>query len=146
MSSRICPVLLTRHGILFLPPANEVCEGYVFTPVCQSFCSRGGGCLPQCMMGYTPLPGSRQPPGKQTTPAPRKQTPPKADHPLCSACWEIRATSEWYDPTGMHTCSFECFQIYSFINQASRWVSKHLYNFNRLMHRLYFSSKAKWIF
>ena len=24
-----------------LPPANEVCEGYVFTPVCQSFCSRG---------------------------------------------------------------------------------------------------------
>ena len=25
-----------------LPPANEVCEGYVFTPVCQSFCSQGG--------------------------------------------------------------------------------------------------------
>ena len=25
-----------------LPPANEVCEGYVFTPVCQSFCSWGG--------------------------------------------------------------------------------------------------------
>ena len=24
-----------------LPPANEVCEGYVFTLVCQSFCSRG---------------------------------------------------------------------------------------------------------
>ena len=27
---------------LLLPPANEVCEGYVFTPVCQSFCSQGG--------------------------------------------------------------------------------------------------------
>ena len=26
-----------------LPPANEVCEGYVFTPVCQAFCSQGGG-------------------------------------------------------------------------------------------------------
>ena len=25
-----------------LPPANEFCEGYVFTPVCQSFCSQGG--------------------------------------------------------------------------------------------------------
>ena len=46
--------------LLFLPPANEVCEGYVFTPVCQSFCSRGrgghawrGGCVWQgaCMMG-----------------------------------------------------------------------------------------------
>ena len=30
----------------FLPPANEVCEGYVFTRVCQSFCSQWGvhGC------------------------------------------------------------------------------------------------------
>ena len=25
-----------------LPPANEVCEGCVFTPVCQSFCSHVG--------------------------------------------------------------------------------------------------------
>ena len=25
------------------PPANEVCEDYVFIPVCQSFCSQGGG-------------------------------------------------------------------------------------------------------
>ena len=33
--------------LAFLPPANEVCEGYVFTPVCQSFCSQGGmrGCV-----------------------------------------------------------------------------------------------------
>ena len=30
------------HNSIFLPPANEVCEGYVFTPVCQSFCSQGG--------------------------------------------------------------------------------------------------------
>ena len=27
-----------------LLPTNKVCEGYVFTPVCQSFCSQGG-CL-----------------------------------------------------------------------------------------------------
>ena len=27
----------------FLPPANVVCEGYVFTGVCHSFCSQGGG-------------------------------------------------------------------------------------------------------
>ena len=28
------------------PPINEVCEGYVFTPVCQSFCSQGvGACV-----------------------------------------------------------------------------------------------------
>ena len=33
----------TYIHIIFSPPANEVCEVYVFTPVCQSFCSRGGG-------------------------------------------------------------------------------------------------------
>ena len=27
---------------VLLLPANEVCEGYVFTPVCQSFRSKGG--------------------------------------------------------------------------------------------------------
>ena len=32
-----------REGSEYLlPPANEVCEGYVFTPVCQSFVHRGG--------------------------------------------------------------------------------------------------------
>ena len=30
-------------GTTFSPPANVVCEGYVFKPVCQSFCSQGGG-------------------------------------------------------------------------------------------------------
>ena len=31
----------------YLPPANEVCEGYVFTPVCPSV-HRGGVCLSAC--------------------------------------------------------------------------------------------------
>ena len=65
-----------------LLPANEVCEGYVFTPVCQSFCSQGGstwagtppwvGTPPrQVPQGrYTPLPGT--PPGRY----PRAGTPP----------------------------------------------------------------------
>ena len=39
---------------IYLPPTNEVCEGYVFTPVCQSFCSQGGGgargCQGACMV------------------------------------------------------------------------------------------------
>ena len=31
----------------FLPPANEVCEGYVFTPVCHSVHGGGGADIPQ---------------------------------------------------------------------------------------------------
>ena len=46
-------------GCLFLPPANEVCEGYVFTPVCQSFCFQagvgGGACgIQACLAGGIP--------------------------------------------------------------------------------------------
>ena len=51
-----------KYAASLLPPANEVCEGYVFAPVCQSFCSRGeylGRYTPgqvhhprQCMLGY----------------------------------------------------------------------------------------------
>ena len=37
----------TLEVCALLPPANEVCEGYVFTPVCESFCSQGG-CIPAC--------------------------------------------------------------------------------------------------
>ena len=46
---------------LFLPPANEVCEGYVLTTVCQSFCSRGGG-----VPGQVPPPQVHTPPGRYT--------------------------------------------------------------------------------
>ena len=37
-----CGHCRTKAAPLLLPPANEVCKGYVFTPVCQSFCSQGG--------------------------------------------------------------------------------------------------------
>ena len=39
--------------IRLLPPANVVCEGYVFTRVCHSFCSWGGvrGCSQGGMCG-----------------------------------------------------------------------------------------------
>ena len=36
---------------IYLPPAKEVCEGYVFTPVCQSFCSQGGAGVHGCRGG-----------------------------------------------------------------------------------------------
>ena len=53
-----------------LPPANEFPK-VMFTPVFQSFCSRGaGGYLHQCMLGYTPPeqtpPPPSRPPGTDT--------------------------------------------------------------------------------
>ena len=61
-----------------LPPANEVCEGYVFTCVCHSVHSGGGGVPGQVpylgryisLGRYTPLgqvhpPGQSHPPGEQ---------------------------------------------------------------------------------
>ena len=54
---------------LYLPPANQVCEGYVFTGVCLST----GGCLPHTH------PGPEADPPRQAPPSPR-QTPPCPVH------------------------------------------------------------------
>ena len=56
--------------IHLLPPANEVCEGYVFTGVCLSTVVGG---LPHCMLGHT---------------IPRHTSPLGRPPPLCSACWD----------------------------------------------------------
>ena len=80
--------------MLYLPPANKVCEGYVFTPVCQSFCSRGGSASVYAgIADPPPPPGADTPQGPDTplgpdTPqdqTPLQQTPPGADtHPTCA--------------------------------------------------------------
>ena len=70
-------------SLIYCYHPQQSCEGYVFTGICLS---TGGGCLPQCMLGYYPHPRSRHPPGSRHTPAadttPQEQTPPKADTPL----------------------------------------------------------------
>ena len=122
---------------LLLPPANEVCEGYVFTCVCHSV-HRGGG-LPQSMLGYhTPTPpGTRHPPGpgtplgpgthlgpgtprdqappwEQTLPSwektpPRDQVPPRIRHPPGSRHPPLRSA---------------CWEIWSTSGQyASYWYA-----------------------
>ena len=58
-----------------LPAATKLGQGNIFTGVCLS--TGAEGCLPQCMLGYTPRtrpPGSRHPP--EQTHTPREQTPP----------------------------------------------------------------------
>ena len=63
-----------------LPPTNIVCEGYVFTYVCHSFCSQGGvpdqQTPPWTQGRHTPR---QTPPLGQTPP---RQTSPRADTPL----------------------------------------------------------------
>ena len=92
------PILIQIPKLfLLLPPANVVCEGYVFTGVCLSTVGEG---LPQCMLGdpptretpLNPLPGrpplpgdhlpGRPPPGRhpcQGDPLPGR--PPLAGRP-----------------------------------------------------------------
>ena len=101
------------------------CEGYVFTPVCQSFCSHWGGgfCLSACW-DTTPRgadtpqeqttppgadthlpPGSRSPPGADTSP--REQThPPESRQPPREQTTprETAAAADGTHPTGMHSC------------------------------------------
>ena len=79
-----------------LPPANEVCEGYVFTRVCQSFCSQGGRAWPggACVAGACVARGACMPGG------------------ACAVCTPrgliIRDTfgqcAGGTHPTGMHSC------------------------------------------
>ena len=121
-----------KSEVALLPPANEVCEGYVFTPVCQSFCSQGvsasvyagihtppwadtpSGQTPP--MGRHPLgryPLSRHPPAQ--TP-PREQTPPwgadtsgsrhppGADTPCAVHAGRYGQQAGSTHPAGMHTC------------------------------------------
>ena len=62
-------------------PQRSCGQGNIFAPVCHSV--HEGGCLPQCMLGYShgaDTPGSRNPLGADTPP--REQTPPPgADTP-----------------------------------------------------------------
>ena len=79
----MCPVKL-------LLPANVVCEGYVFTPVCDSV--NWGGVYPGGVWD-TPSSGQTPPPSWADTPwadNPPGQTPPWADIPP-------RQTPPWAD-------------------------------------------------
>ena len=76
----------------FLPSANEVCEGYVFTPVCHSV-HRGGVCLSACLDTTPPQTRPGTPPGSRS---------PRTRHPSPGA--EMATAADGTHPTGMHSC------------------------------------------
>ena len=92
----------------FLPPANEVCEGYVFTPVCQSFCSWGGGTWAGTLPPGQVPPRQVHPPGRYTPSArytPSGQVHPRHVHPQqCMLGYGQQAGGT--NPNGKHSCSF----------------------------------------
>ena len=63
ISKKLLVIIIVISFGLFLPPANEVCEGYVFTPVCQSFSSQGGAWSWGCLLLGVPGPGGCLVPG-----------------------------------------------------------------------------------
>ena len=93
----VCTLKSTHHyfghhsaalmSFLSLPPANEVCEGYVFTGVCLST----GGCA--CHMSCPPW-QPRMPPGSHACPPAATHTPPAAMH----------APRQPRTPPGSHAC------------------------------------------
>ena len=128
--------------------ATKLRQGNIFTSVCQDILSTGGGCLPQCMLGYPPgqTPPLGRPPG-QTPPTPAftpwadtaGQTPlgtspgqtPPADTPLPSACWDthhlsypvhagtnLATAADGMHPTGMHSCFKYDFETFSILSQS----------------------------
>ena len=113
------------NSCFFYRPQESCGQGNVFTGVCVH---RGGGCLPQCMLGchppwtrQTPPGPGRHPPGRppQTRQTPgTRQTPPGTRHtPLGpgrppgtrqtppgkhTPAYGLRAAGT--HPTGMHSC------------------------------------------
>ena len=85
-------ILVTGH--------NEVVAKVMFLQVCV--CPQGGGCLPQCMLGYqTPLGPGRPPSPHQAAPRTRqtpqtRHTPPGPGRPPREADCSIRSMSGWY--------------------------------------------------
>ena len=76
-----------------LPPTNEVWGKVMFLQVSVILSTEGGGGLPKCMLGYTPLPRRSTPPAKEIPPPPAPPPTP-----------EIATAADGTHPTGMHVC------------------------------------------
>ena len=105
---------MTKMAILeLLPSANDVFIGNVFTPVCQSFCSRGEG---STWAGT--LPGQEHPPGQvhPTQPGtPPGRYTPRQIHPLAGT------PSGRYTPWQVH----HPLAVHAGIWSTSRWYASY---------------------
>ena len=94
--------------LIYLPPANEVCEGYVFTPVSHSVHSGEYlGRYPPPPARYTPLAGT--PPGRYTAPG--------QVHPPATVHAGIRSTSGRY---ASHWNAFLYAEMFTLVQERDR--------------------------
>ena len=98
--------------VSLLPPANEICEGYVFTRVYHSV-HGGGGCPIACCAGI-------HPPPKSTPPLDQRQIshrhPPGAVH-----AERYGQQAGGTHPTGMQSCYF-----YISITLTQTWLGSEV--------------------
>ena len=95
-SVKLCSTRIVKQ--VFYRPQRICGQCNIFTPVCHSFCSRGGGgvCLSACW--DTTPPGADPPPSRHIPPPSRQITPPGKQTPA----YGLRAAGT--HPTGMHSC------------------------------------------
>ena len=86
-------LIVKSPNLYYYRPQRSCGQGNIFTPVCHSFCSQGGGSAsvhagmppPPRPPGAAPLeqtpPGSRPPPEQTPRPDPPDQTPPPGADP-----------------------------------------------------------------
>ena len=94
---------LSHAMCLLLPPATKLGQGYVFTPVCQSFCSHvhRGVCLP--LLENTPT----QADTPWQTPSPLADNPQADTAPPGQCMLGYGQQVGGTHPTGLHTCCEE---------------------------------------
>ena len=111
----------------FLPPANEVCEVYVFTCVCQSFCSQEEVGYPSMPCRWYPSMPCRSPggssdshPGGVSRPTPRgsRFTPGEGCIPACTEA--DTPTNGQLLPQVVHIL-LKCILVFQQL--TSRWLS-----------------------
>ena len=108
------PVRILLECILVTACKRSLRQGNVFTPVCHSFLQ---GCMPHCMLGYTPghppdTPLTHTPPGHHPGRQPLDTHPPNTHththtqppgHPYRDTMGYDQQVDGMH-PTGMHTC------------------------------------------
>ena len=117
------------HGNLNFCGPQRSCGKIIFSQACVKNSVHVGGCLPQCMLGYTHTPWADTTPGRHRpgqTPLPSACWDTHTHPPLPSVCWDthtptqcmlgytpcpvhagidMATAADGTHPTGMHSCS-----------------------------------------